>query len=418
LGLLCFSFISLIIYGLRVLRPQERRLTWSDITAGAALLVFYMLSVTLISLTHPNTRVDWASYADALARYTLAVPGAALASLALFRQSRQARAEDRRALAAGLGAAALGFALYSLTQVFVSSLDFFPARYLNAGAFMNWIGVPIQAVRAALAVLVTASLIRSSQVVEDERQRQLLAVQQARLEALEQVRRDLVEREALRRELLRHTVVAQEDERARIARELHDETAQFLTALRLNLATLQNLAPVGSEATGLIDRLHSLSRQMSQGIYRMVHDLRPAQLDDLGLVAALQYLADELRRTGLDVALNISGPKQRLDPLVETVFFRVAQEALTNVARHAHCGRAGLQLSFSPQKVMLCVTDQGIGFDLAQSQIPPRGWGLAGMSERAESIGGQLCIRSSPGKGTAVELTIPVQESSKWIPSA
>jgi signal transduction histidine kinase len=409
LGLLSLSFASLIIFGLRVLRPQERRLTWKDISAGAALLIFYLLSTGLITLTHWGIQIDWVSYADALARYTLAVPGAALAALALHRQSRQAYTENRSALGFNLGVAAYAFAAYCLTQIFVSPLDVFPANFLNASVFFSLTGIPIQIVRAALAVIETVSLIRASQAVEDERERQFLAAQRARLEALEQVQRELVEREALRRELLRHTVIAQEEERARIARELHDESAQFLTALRLNLATLQGAVPKDRVARELIDRLQDLSRKMSQGIYRMVHDLRPAQLDDLGLVAALQYLVDEhCRSAGLEVTLKIDGARQRLDSILETVLFRIAQESLANVARHAGCGQAVLQLNFAPQQVTLRVTDQGIGFNLNTSYSPPHGWGLAGMRERAESVGGQFNLQSSPGCGTMVEVIIPL----------
>ena len=123
-------------------------------------------------------------------------------------------------------------------------------------------------------------------------------------------------------------MIAQEDERARIARELHDETAQILTALMLELATLRDTR-IRTSLTEIIDRLQSLSRQMSQGIYRLVGDLRPAQLDDLGVTAALRYLADQARqRDDLDVTVSIAGPHQRLDLLVETVLFRIAQEAL------------------------------------------------------------------------------------------
>jgi two-component system sensor histidine kinase UhpB len=150
---------------------------------------------------------------------------------------------------------------------------------------------------------------------------------------------------------------------------------------------------------------------MSQGIYRMVHDLRPAQLDDLGLVAALQYLVDEeRRRVGLNIVLEIRGSIRRLDPLVETVLFRVAQEALTNIAHHARCETARMQLDYQPAQVTLLVNDLGVGFDLQRELEPPRGWGIAGMRERAESVGGRLKIVSVPGQGTRVEVVIPLQK--------
>jgi two-component system sensor histidine kinase UhpB len=295
-----------------------------------------------------------------------------------------------------------------LTQIFVPPADFFPANLVNSQAFDRVIGLPIQVFRAGMAVAATVSLLRATQEAEAIRQSQYETVQLARLEALEQIKNEILEREDLRRELLRHTVVAQEEERARIARELHDDTAQLLTAFSLNLAALQDQLPDDQYFRKMLVRLQSLSRQMSQGIYRMVHDLRPAQLDDLGLVAALNYLVDdEPKRTGVVVDFSICGLRQRLEPLMETVLFRVAQEALANVARHAQVNRAAMELNFTPQAVVLTVTDHGIGFDTRIDLIPPRGWGLAGMRERAESLDGELLIESAPGNGTVVKVVIP-----------
>jgi len=181
----------------------------------------------------------------------------------------------------------------------------------------------------------------------------------------------------------------------------------------MNLAALQNYAAGNSEVSSLVESLQGLSRQMAQGIYRMVHDLRPAQLDDLGLVAALQYLAEqEFRRTGLAVSLQVEGRRQRLDPLVETVVFRVAQEAITNVARHARCDHAEVCLTFSSRQVSLQVQDEGIGFLPVQGSGLPQGWGLEGMRERTEAIGGRFILNSVPGKGTAIEITIPLSNTA------
>jgi signal transduction histidine kinase len=257
-------------------------------------------------------------------------------------------------------------------------------------------------------VLITLSLLRATQMVEKERQQQLLNAQQARLEALERIQEELTKRETLRRELLRHTVRAQEEERTRIARELHDETSQVLTAFSLDLATLQTLVCDRSEVKTIIDRLQNLSKQMSQGLYRLVHNLRPAQLDDLGLISALEYLKDDSILAGLDVSIETQGNARRLDPVVETVLFRVAQETLHNVIRHAKVRQARILLVFLPQDITLKIEDSGIGFNPVQSFAPPRGWGLAGMRERVESVGGQLCIESEPGMGTIVEVAVPV----------
>lgn len=407
LALLLSSFSLLIAFGLLSLRPQ-RRFSRTDAYIGFGLLGLYITLLVLAYINHLRYPNDWIRHADVLARYLLAIPGAILACLALSRQAFQAKAQQRRRLARSLAWAAAGFGVYGFSQLFVPVLDTFPANFINSTLFLNSFGVPIQALRAVVAVVITISLIRAIQAVEEERQKELLAVQQARLVALEQVRRDLFEREALRRELLRHMVITQEEERTRIARELHDETAQILTAFSLNLATLRELLPSDLRVGEILNRLQGLSRRMSQGIYRMVHDLRPAQLDDLGLVAALNYLAEETQKnTGLEVVIKVSGSRQKLDSLVETVLFRVAQEALLNAARYAEVKQALVQLVFNPEGVILQVRDEGIGFDVDERQIPPHGWGLAGMRERAESIGAQLQIVSARGQGTVVEVVVP-----------
>ena len=141
----------------------------------------------------------------------------------------------------------------------------------------------------------------------------------------------------------------------------------------------------------------------------MVHDLRPAQLDDLGLIAGIKYLIEEERtRTGLEVTLSSEGDIKELDPLVETVIFRVAQEALTNVARHARCDQAQLRISYEPNEVTLVVRDDGVGIDSQPQTSTEHGWGIAGMRERVEAVGGQLFIDSTIGQGTSVIAIVPV----------
>lgn len=406
-AVLILSFIPLIMFGVRGLWPSIRpRMTPIIIILGA--LIYFLVLQEINHLLGANNTV---ARSDALARYLLAIPGSIMAALAMRSRARQVRCENRLRLANCFFWAAVGFAIYGVTQAFVSKTDFFPASLIDSDLFINTFGVPIQVFRAAMAVLVTVNLLQAIQVVEQEREQQLLTAQQARLEALERVQQELVEREDMRRELLRHTVIAQEEERTRIARELHDETAQLLTAFSLNLATLRSALPKKSSSEQLVGRLVDLSRQMSQGIYRLVHDLRPAQLDDLGLVPALQYLIDECKqRIGLSVTMEVSGERRRLDSLVETVIFRIAQEGLTNVGRHAQVSIASIHLEYSPGEVRFQVSDGGVGFDPNQILIPPHGWGLAGMWERVESVGGQMKIESQPGKGTLVKVTIPVKE--------
>ncbi len=158
-----------------------------------------------------------------------------------------------------------------------------------------------------------------------------------------------------------------------------------------------------------VDRLKDLSHQMSDRLYNLIHDLRPAQLDDLGLVPALQSMLDsDYRHKDMLVTFDVTGTQRRLEPLTETVLFRVAQEALTNVTRHAETDQASLCLDYASDEITLGVMDAGKGFDLNEPLSPSRGWGLEGMRERVASVGGQLNLYSAPGRGTTVEVVIPL----------
>jgi signal transduction histidine kinase len=408
LGLLTASFGTLLVYGIMTLRVHPLSPGFSTYF-GWIVLVFYGLVILAGALfTYRTGTTLLVNVYDVLIRYLLAIPASALAVLALRAEAINAWTAGRKKVMVFLALTAIGFGFYTLTQLFVPAIDMFPARELNSTVFRTWAGFPIQVVRSLTAILISLSLLRATQIVEKERQQQLLTAQQARLEALERIQEELTKREALRRELLRHTVRAQEEERTRIARELHDETSQVLTAFSLDLATLQTVVCDRPEVKSLIVRLQALSKQMSQGLYRMVHDLRPAQLDDLGLISALEYLKDSNLVAGLEVLIDIRGKARRLDSPIETVLFRVAQETLHNVVRHAQVRQARIILVFQLQEITLKIEDSGIGFNPVQSFTPPRGWGLAGIKERVESVGGQLLIESELGMGTIVEVAIPV----------
>lgn len=396
LGLLTASFGFLLDYGVRSLRayPPEKPLR-IFLPLG-----LYTLTISLSALwTILPGPSNWASLLDGLVRYLLAVPAALLAALALHRQGNAAPPDQPR-LAIYLQLASVAFLVYALTQMVIQPGELFPANVINTMTFRMLSGFPIQVVRAVAASLVAFGVLHSLRQIERKRQEQLLAAEHARLEALEQ-------QQALRRNLLDHLVRAQEEERARIARELHDETAQTLSAFSIELAILDPVAGKDTQVASVVERLRTLCRQASQGLHRLVHDLRPAQLDDLGLVAALEYLVEQHERDGLRVHMVVEGP-HRVDAQVETAFFRVAQEALTNIVRHAKAAGADLRLTFDGDQAVLTVADHGCGFDPAQTFSPPRGWGLAGMRERVEALGGRLLIQSSPGHGTTIEAVLPL----------
>ena len=401
LGFLIASFASLLWYGVQMLLlvapygPNRR-------TIQIVFFAYALFIITNSIHTFLKSPISLVALLDGLGRYLLAIPAAILATLALRAQAQGMYQNKRTRLGTSLIITSFWFAIYALTQFFVRPMNMFPARYINEGVFLAYAGFPIQVIRTITAVMISYGLVRATQYLEEERKNELFAAQQSRLEALEK-------QEEIRRELLQHTVQAQEDERARIARELHDETSQVLSAFTLELATLRELSKSKPQIKTIVDKLQELSRQMSQGLYRMVHDLRPAQLDDLGLASAIQSIVDnEYKPKGLHVTFDVTGARKRLDSLIETVLFRVTQEALTNVTRHAQTDDACVRLDYAQDMITLRVLDSGIGFDPNEPLRPPRGWGLEGMRERVEAVGGQLTLSSTPGRGTIVEVVIPV----------
>jgi signal transduction histidine kinase len=226
----------------------------------------------------------------------------------------------------------------------------------------------------------------------------------------------LQEKEEGRRLLLRQVIDAQEEERCRIGRELHDETSQALAALSIGLETA-TVAPASrvAEVKARLEPLKGLAGDMLAEIQRMIRDLRPSVLDDLGLISAIDWYAEvRLKSMGVRVEWEVRGEERRLATEIETVAFRLAQEAISNAARHANPTRVRLSLTFGTDALMLRVEDDGRGFDSSQVLADPIGagaYGLAGMNERLELLGGQLAIESSPGAGTVVQVCIPLDET-------
>ncbi len=199
--------------------------------------------------------------------------------------------------------------------------------------------------------------------------------------------------------------LAAAEERARLARDLHDDTVQALVALGRQLDLLELDLPNQAEATTRLERIRGLLASTLEGVRRLSQNQQPAALGDLGLVAALRVHVDGWREIGLKVALAIRGEPRRLAQPIEYAVYRVAQEALSNVARHAGVSSAELELRFASDELVLCVTDTGCGFS---TRTPP-GQGLLGMRDRAAEIGAELEIHSSTdGRGTRVRLWVPL----------
>jgi signal transduction histidine kinase len=202
---------------------------------------------------------------------------------------------------------------------------------------------------------------------------------------------------------------AQEEERLRLARELHDETIQAVIALKQRVQLAQRSIKDHSALRTLSD-LEKLAEQTIENLRRMTRALRPIYLEDLGLVTALEMLAREtIQDNSLQVGFEKRGEERRLLPDVELALYRIAQEALNNVVRHAQASHAHLQMTFADQGIKLDLTDDGIGFQVPNSptEFASAGhYGLLGMRERAELIGARLELESAPGRGTRLRVHV------------
>jgi PAS domain S-box-containing protein len=224
--------------------------------------------------------------------------------------------------------------------------------------------------------------------------------------------RKQAEAERTRTELLSRLVFAQEDERRRIAREMHDQFGEQLTSLGRAIGTLKEAAAQNAELTPRIEALERIAQQLDRDVDTLVWELRPTALDDLGLRAALAtYVQDWSSRVRISAELHTSGLiDERLPSEAETTLYRIAQEALNNVAKHSRAGNVDVILERKHDSVVLIVEDDGVGFEPAHGEGPGRGFGLLGMHERASMVGAVLQIESSPGSGTTVLIRLPAPQ--------
>ena len=229
----------------------------------------------------------------------------------------------------------------------------------------------------------------------------------------EAVGRRLAEQESVRLTLINREITnAQEAERARIARELHDETAQALVLLAHRLDGVASTAGLPAAAREALYDVRAMTDTILTEVRQFSRDLRPSILDHLGLVPALDWLTADLTERATPAArLEVSGVPRRLPSETELAVFRIAQESLHNAERHSGASEAVVTLSFADEGLKLQVTDNGSGFDASTSPdelIHTGQLGIAGMFERAQLVGGRLTIDTAPGQGTCVSAAVPV----------
>jgi two-component system NarL family sensor kinase len=228
----------------------------------------------------------------------------------------------------------------------------------------------------------------------------------------------LAQNEGRLRMVSMRVVRVQEAERGRISRELHDSIGQSLTALRIQLDLLHDT--MTAEAHPLAPRLAALreladrSLQDVRGLSRL---LRPQMLDDLGLVPTLRWLFREFYRSAnLDIEFVDNSDGLPIDPDVATLTYRVAQEALTNVAKHARTASAQVRLDVAPTRLVFTIADPGVGFDARAAMSSSGGavgFGLRSMRDRVQLLGGQLTVHSTPGHGTRIEIDVPLSPAGE-----
>ena len=218
----------------------------------------------------------------------------------------------------------------------------------------------------------------------------------------------LMEDRARARRLAAQVISAQDEERARVARELHDSTAQILTAVMLQLGA----AARESDSAPLSERiatLRALAAEALEEVRSLSHTMHPRILDDLGLAAALEWLGRQARsQTSLDVHVSVDGGAEGIPPPIASVLYRVAQEALRNAVRHAGAGTVELRLRREPAAAVLEVVDDGHGFDVRSAEERRPGMGLFSMRERVGLVNGKLIVTSERGRGARVVATVPL----------
>lgn len=209
-------------------------------------------------------------------------------------------------------------------------------------------------------------------------------------------------------------IKAQEEERRRVAREIHDGPAQLLANVVLRIDVCQRLAAQDvARLQEELGQLKDLVRLSLQDVRRIIFNLRPMALDDLGLVPAMRgYLKDFQEKTGVETDLVFFGADRRFENTFEVAIFRLIQEALTNVSKHAQAKRIWVKIDLGSREIKINVKDDGRGFDVEKARHEGAGtkFGLAGMRERAELLGGRTDVSSSPGLGTRVSFSVPLPE--------
>lgn len=289
---------------------------------------------------------------------------------------------------------------------------------MSAEGLKAWVSIPLKARNEVLGVMNIVSHVAGRFSADDVSLLTSIghylgtAIEQARLyEGLARVGERY-------RALLQHALTAQEQERRRIARELHDETSQAITSLTLSLKAIMSMAEMkGIKDEELLGRLritHEYAVHAGNEIVKLMKELRPTLLDELGMAAAIhRYAKDTLQTQGINILAEFSGTDRRFQPEIEVTLFRVAQGIIGNILQHSGASNVSVKLECDEDRCMLNIRDDGRGFDVSRiTGVSPtgRGAGLFTMKERVRLVGGACHIESEPGKGTDITVRVPLAD--------
>ena len=288
------------------------------------------------------------------------------------------------AISFGIAGATLSVFLIASIATLLTALGFGP--FSTSSAFTNAVMLDVLFMLLAISGLALASVIAERERAEGERERTIR--EQAEMEALERAKRKVI--------------LAQEAERARIARELHDDIGQRLALLTVNL-------------TGVSEQLQTQASEIAADLQSLSHELHPSRIEVLGIVAGVRHFCQQFaEQQQIEVAFDTSGVPSQLPSSISLTLFRVLQEALRNAAKHSGVRRCEVRLWAAEGRIHLSVEDRGAGFDTASTK-EGRGIGLITMQERVGLVDGDLTIESQPGGGTTIHARVPFSESEAGV---
>lgn len=426
------SFIALAAFGEHLLH-REGVLKFRLWIITFALFAFYAFSGVAAQLVYNVDSDNWRMALDVLARYTIGMPGALLACIALWYERKILLEKKLSRFVYGLTWAVVALFLYGIVgQSFPAPSVVFPSDIINSTLFQEWVGFPVQLMRAIFAIIVAIAMIRVLRVLEAENRQRILSIEEEKYRSDREQAEELAhlneelrtanaesarllaevrQRDTLRGKLISRITSAQEAERQRIARELHDDTGQVLTGLSLALRGLStSITTKPEKAETHLHELENMATDALNNLRHLINDLRPLQLDDMGLVAALRFMRQRMQEArGRDVAIKfeVRGTASSLPSDIEISLFRIAQEGVTNALKHAGAKTIYIELDYSNLPTLI-IRDDGCGFDTDRvfESNGRSAWGLYGIQERVHLIGADLTIDSQIGEGTTLQIQL------------